>query len=617
MAPRQKNEHYGVLTMVLKNRKTELKKARLFENEFKIWKALPSDLKRSNILLLVALFFGAILELLGVTLLIPFISFISLNNPLDQYPKIASYFSKIGLETKTEVFTAVATLLGGFFLFRTIYMGLLYWKQAGILTRMRKHIQDRVFEWQMRNSYEFHLKNHSVGLLAQVKELDRFLIIVLNIYGLFIDIIILALFFLSMGLTSPLTLITLGIAGVIVHRFLKLTKKRVTQLGAQLHALQITVSKRRGESLAGIKEGILLGRIQEMIKQHRETTNDVAYCERRSNFFFQFNRPVIELIGVLILLAIISYEVFTNPNSQAETLSTTVFFAAALVRSIPSINRIASALQVLRGADSLLSSVVERLDETRSIRTQTQDNKNLNYTSTIQVDHVSYQYSGAASPSLKDVSIRIKKNQSVGIIGTTGSGKSTLVDVILGLLTPSSGSIKVDGTDIQEALHGWRSKIGYVPQNIFLSDDTIRRNIAFGVPDSEIDEKAIQDALRKAQLFDFVEGLPKKLDTIIGERGINMSGGQRQRVGIARALYHNPEVLVFDEATSALDHETEKSVMDAIDQLKGQRTLIIIAHRLSTIENCDVTYKLEKGVVIEEKRGSHSYEEIATGRSSV
>jgi len=197
------------------------------------------------------------------------------------------------------------------------------------------------------------------------------------------------------------------------------------------------------------------------------------------------------------------------------------------------------------------------------------------------------------------VNLSIRKNQSVGIIGTTGAGKSTLVDVLLGLLKPFSGEVTVDGINIQEGLSSWHANIGYVSQSIFLSDDTIRKNVAYGVPDDQINEQAMALAVAQAQLSGFVERLPKKLDTWVGERGVSLSGGQRQRVAIARALYHQPEILVFDEATSALDSETEKAVMEAIDQFRGKRTLIIIAHRLSTIENCDTVFRLEGGKIVE------------------
>jgi ABC-type bacteriocin/lantibiotic exporter with double-glycine peptidase domain len=218
----------------------------------------------------------------------------------------------------------------------------------------------------------------------------------------------------------------------------------------------------------------------------------------------------------------------------------------------------------------------------------------------ISLENVAFKYESSSVESLRGVSLIIPHGSTIGFIGTTGAGKSTLVDIILGLLTPVTGIVKVDGNDIQTNLRAWQNKIGYVPQSIFLTDDTLRRNIAFGISKNEIDETSIQRAIESAQLSDYVKSLPLGLDTIVGERGIRLSGGQRQRIGIARALYHDPSVLVLDEATSSLDNATEKSVMEAIKKLHGYKTIIIIAHRLSTVEHCDRIFKLEFGKIVDE-----------------
>ncbi|MBI3798821.1 MAG: ATP-binding cassette domain-containing protein, partial [Deltaproteobacteria bacterium] len=230
----------------------------------------------------------------------------------------------------------------------------------------------------------------------------------------------------------------------------------------------------------------------------------------------------------------------------------------------------------------------------------------LTFADRLVLEKVSYTYGDTHIPVLQDVTLTIRRGESVGIVGPTGVGKSTLIDLVLGLLQPSSGRILVDGKDVFQALRAWQRKIGYVPQSIFLIDDSMRRNIAFGLKDTDIDEHKLQAAIRMAHLEEFVASLPHGLDTMVGERGMRLSGGQRQRVGIARALYHEPEVLLFDEATSALDNQTERAVIGAIDRLRGEKTLVIVAHRLSTVRGCDRLVFLRDGRIA----GCGSFEEL-------
>ena len=218
----------------------------------------------------------------------------------------------------------------------------------------------------------------------------------------------------------------------------------------------------------------------------------------------------------------------------------------------------------------------------------------------VNVQQLYFSYQRKINPVLVDVNIRIKRGEAVGFVGQSGSGKSTLIDIMLGLLEPQSGSVLINGQLIEDVKQSWQKTIGYIPQTIFLMDDSLRRNIAIGIADNEIDEIAVQDALKSAQLEDFVASLPDGLDTVVGERGVRLSGGQRQRIGIARALYHRPSVLVLDEATSSLDTETEKGVMQAVQALQGDKTVIIVAHRLSTVEYCDRLYRLDAGRIVDE-----------------
>ena len=300
----------------------------------------------------------------------------------------------------------------------------------------------------------------------------------------------------------------------------------------------------------------------------------------------------LETVGImgLAILVIIAIQ---NSNTPSEAIPTIAVFAAAAFRILPSANRILGAIQRLRYASVVIDLMVRELssDEAETVTRESP----VTFNNVINLCSVSYAYPNTATQALSDISMTINKGESIGLIGASGGGKSTLVDVILGLLPPSSGGIFVDGMDIRDGMRGWTLQIGYVQQHIFLVDDTLRCNIALGKKEQDIDDALVSKAIIAAQLDSFVNTLPSGLNTIVGERGVRLSRGQRQRIGIARALYNNPPILVFDEATSALDGDTEIEVMDAIKSLKGSITMIIIAHRLSTVAHCDRVFRMTNG----------------------
>jgi ABC-type multidrug transport system fused ATPase/permease subunit len=264
---------------------------------------------------------------------------------------------------------------------------------------------------------------------------------------------------------------------------------------------------------------------------------------------------------------------------------------------MPSMTKVLTAIQSLRYSEPVINTLAAELSMLGAKRTPASNHSPLPFNRALRLDGVSYKYPDAAEEALRELNLIIHRGTSVGFIGGSGAGKSTLVDVVLGLLTPTEGRVSVDGQDIQGNLRGWQDQIGYVPQSIYLTDDTVRSNVAFGLPRDRIDDDAVWRALRAAQLEEFVRQLPSGLDAFVGERGVRLSGGQRQRIGIARALYHDPAVLVLDEATSALDINTELGVIDAVKALRGDKTILIVAHRISTVEHCETIVRLERGVV--------------------
>ncbi|MFZ9291242.1 MAG: ABC transporter ATP-binding protein, partial [Ilumatobacteraceae bacterium] len=299
-------------------------------------------------------------------------------------------------------------------------------------------------------------------------------------------------------------------------------------------------------------------------------------------------------------LIVVIWTVVARERDAERVLPLLAVFAAATWRFIPTTNTIISMFNSVRLSGPAIDAVYEELRHIEAqeqvVRTRT------DFTRDLALRGVTFTYPNAPRPSLEAVDIEVRAGETVGFIGPSGAGKSTLVDVILGLLPPDSGAVLVDGRDLHAERLAWHETIGYVPQAIYLTDDTIRRNVAFGLADKRIDDAAVERALRSAQLWDFVASLPKGIHTIVGERGIRLSGGQRQRVGIARALYHDPKVLVLDEATSNLDTETETEVMSSIRALHGAKTILIVAHRLTTVAHCDRVYRLDRARVVAEGR---------------
>jgi ABC-type multidrug transport system fused ATPase/permease subunit len=285
-------------------------------------------------------------------------------------------------------------------------------------------------------------------------------------------------------------------------------------------------------------------------------------------------------------------------SELSEILPVLGLFGASAFRLLPAVNRMINNFQLINVSRPQVADIFSDLKTSFKIVDRSVEHSN--FKRVISISQVSFSYETASAQALNEVSIDIARGEAVGLVGPSGSGKSTLVDILLGLLEPTSGRVLVDGDDIHDNLRGWQDQIGYVPQSIFLTDDTLRRNVAFGLPKDQIDHDAVKSAIRSAQLEDFIASLPDGLDTIVGERGVRLSGGQRQRIGIARALYNNPDVLVLDEATSSLDTETEHGVMQAVQALQGEKTVIIVAHRLSTVEYCDRLYRLENARIVDE-----------------
>ena len=394
--------------------------------------------------------------------------------------------------------------------------------------------------------------------------------------------------------------ISLGILFILLlfsFVFLRLVKNKSSRYGKLLRNATVDMNKWLRQSFEGIKEIKIANSEDYYIERTEDAYRTLSKALCRQEFIKVSPRPIFEAVCVSSLLVIVGGKIVSGVN-LSYFIPVISVMAVAAFRLLPAFGRVTAHINNIIFNASAVENVFSDLKEVEKLNdayARIENESKIVFTSEINVKNIVFSYLETNRPVINNLSLDIKKNTAVAFIGSTGSGKTTLADIILGLLEPQEGQILVDGMAINSNPLSWHNLVGYIPQNIYLIDDTIRNNVVFGIPESEETEENIWKALESAQLSEFVRELDQGLDTVVGERGVRLSGGQRQRIGIARALFLNPEILILDEATSALDNETESAVMTAIEQLKGNRTLIIIAHRLSTIKNCDVIYEIKDG----------------------
>ncbi len=566
----------------------------------KLWYLLTADQRRAAIALLGLMLVGMVLETLGIGLVIPALALMTQGGLAVKYPVLAPWLNSLGNPSHERLVIGGMLTLVTVYATKTLFLAFLAWRQARFVYGLQANLSQRLFTGYLHQPYTFHLQRNSAQLIrnaiGQVGEItntiQQGLMLIAEILVI-MGISVLLLVIEPLG--ALLVVCTLGLAGWGFNRF---TRAHILRWGvARQHHEGLRIQHLQ-QGLGGAKDVKLLGRESDFLSQYQLHSIGSARISQRQSTLQALPRLWLELLAVTGLAGLVLAMIWQGRTMEA-LVPTLGVFAAAAFRLMPSVNRILSAVQSVRFSlpviDTLHSELCLLDGTLPPLRGQP-----LQFNKELILDQVSYNYPAIETPALRSVSLTIPQGISVGFIGGSGAGKSTLVDIILGLLTPASGSIKIDGKDIQTNLRGWQDQIGYVPQFIYLTDDTLRRNVAFGLPNDQINETAVWRAIRSAQLEQFVQDLPLGLDTVVGERGIRLSGGQRQRIGIARALYHDPLILVLDEATSSLDTDTERAVMEAVRALQGSKTLLVVAHRLSTIEHCDRLFRLQHGKIIEE-----------------
>lgn len=579
------------------------------ENIKKLRELFGKKEKKKFSFLFMLMIFAALFETLGVGLIVPFVGIVTNPETIHETDLVASVYERLGFQsTNAFLITATVALLAVFIL-KNIYLIWFHYIQYRIIYKEQVKMSKRLLSAYLMKPYVFHLQRNSADLVRNTNiEVQKvFKNIISPIFIVVTEVLVITSILILLLVMAPVTTILSAILlGGSVILFLRVFRDKITNAGKAKQKAQGEMIKWVNQGLGGGKEVKVSGREKFFINTYTKESEYYANASRFHALIKEIPRMFIETIVIsTILMAILVIMVQTQ--DLAVLLTTTALFAMAAFRLMPSINRIVGSITTIRHNKPALDVIYNDLIiDGAASSVKEEDFKgngivNLDeriFTTSIDVEHISFRYPGAHEDAIRDVSLTIPIGQSVAFVGETGSGKTTMVDIILGVLQPYEGKVKIDDYQTSDILKQWQQKIGYIPQFIYLSDDSIRRNVAFGLEQNVIDDQAAWDALEKAQLKEFVENLPEQLDTFVGERGVRLSGGQRQRIGIARALYHNPEIIFMDEGTSALDNETEKEIMMAIDRLKGEKTFIIIAHRLSTTKNCNVVYEMKKGSLV-------------------
>lgn len=576
----------------------------------KIYSLFPRKDRFKLLLLFILMGVASLLEVLGIGIIPIFVVAVADPDKILGFPVVGSWLSARGIITAESLVVYGAILLILVYIVKNGYIAFFYYLKKKFIANRGVQLQERIFKAYMTAPYTFYVARNSAELLRNVTgEVKRIVDnTMLPFMELALNVVMFVFILITLVALEPLiTAVNILLLGGGGYLFLRVTQRKTRELGKEDRRHRKLKNKVVLQGLGGFKEARVLGREKMFLDAYRTS----AIRSKVANVYLyvvkKLPKPIIETLAVITILLITLIMVLEG-RTISSIIPVLALFSAAAVRLMPIFTTAITQVSDIRfNAYSVYAIYNDLQILERGKKEEIQDElkrSKVSLKEEITLKGVTYRYPDTASNAVDDVTLTIRKGEVVAFVGASGAGKTTLVDVILGLLEPQNGSVLVDGLDIRENLGGWQENIGYIPQHIYLLDDSIRNNIAFGIPEKSIDEEKLMTAIRAAQLEEFVNSLPDGIETTVGERGTRLSGGQRQRIGIARALYHDPQVLIMDEATSALDNRTEKYVIDAIEELRGDRTIIMIAHRLTTVENCDVIYMMKNGRVIQQ--GSYS-----------
>lgn len=576
---------------------------------------LDGKQKRQSVLLLLLLFCSSFFELLGVSTVVPFIQSILMPEQLLSNAYVKSLWNSLGLTDYNSLILIMGLALIGIYIVKNVFIIFVSSIRFNYTTKWQKDIAIRMLRSYMVRPYLFFLNVNSAAVLrgcsddtenfnSCINQLFVFVtesvtVLIIGIYLVYTDVF-----------TAVCSLILIASIFLGIMVFLK---PRVKKAGIVYNRATIARNKSITQTIQGIKDILVMQRKKYFVQDYESAADDVRLGIRNYNIISVLPDRITEGLCVSGVIAIAIIRMMVGGDSATSFVPKLAAFAMASIKVLPSVGKISNCLNTIMfsrpGQHNLYNNIVEAekiehelglYNESKQTVSETDHKRAIEIGNTdfvVEMNQVYWRYNSEQSPVLHGLSLSIKKGESIGLIGSSGGGKTTTVDVLLGLFKPEEGNVTINGKSIYEMPYTWAKLVAYVPQSVFLMDDTVRANVQFGLTD--VSDGEVWDALERAQLRSFIESLPEQLDTEVGERGMRFSGGQRQRIAIARALLNKPQILVLDEATAALDNETENAVMEAIEILQGSVTLVIVAHRLTTIRNCDRVYEIKDGIAIE------------------
>lgn len=545
---------------------------------------------------------GSLFELVGVSAILPLVNLAMEPDIINQneiFHMLAKWFD---LESVNDFILFFAVVLGTLYVAKNVYLVLYRNFQYKFTYDTNKSIALKLMKSYLQQDYLFHVAHNVAEIQRNVTtDVSQFVNTVSTSINIFVEVCTCLLLLILLVVTDPITTVLVVIMlGSALLIYWNISKKLQLKYGMEARNAGAELNKWLLQAFGGIKEIKVMNREQFFLENYEAAFQKNITANRKYNIITMLPKHVIETLIIWSILLTMSIRILQGTDIQ-KFLTSLAVFAFAAMRMLPAFNRMTEHISTIMfnksGVDNVFKDLKEIENLEKKIALQKHDVEKLQLQKEVKIENLTFTYPNTSKKIFDNASLIIQKNQSIAFVGSSGAGKTTLADIIIGVLEPDAGRVLVDGIDVFTHLEAWHKTIGYIPQMIYLMDDTIRANVVFGIPEEEIDDEKVWKALERAEIADFVRTLDAGLYTQIGDRGIRLSGGQRQRIGIARALYSEPDVLILDEATSALDNETEAAVMESVDSLHGKTTLIIIAHRLSTIQNCDKIYNVENGKI--------------------